>query len=164
MLTYEKLHEILSYDRETGIFTWKVKTAQRVHIGQRAGSTSSGDGYEMISINNKLYKSHRLAWLYEMGSFPDVEIDHINRIRTDNRFCNLRLASKKQNMENTTTRKDNKSGMTGVSWSKATKKWRAYVTHNRKQMHLGTFESKEDAINMANNKRKELYTHYESKA
>lgn len=164
MLTYEKLHEILFYDRDTGIFTWKVKTAQRVHVGQRAGTIKTSDGYESISIENKTYKSHRLAWLYETGSFPPSCIDHINRIKTDNRFINLRLADKKQNMENTPLRKDNLSGSRGVSYRKTTKKWRAYLNHNKKHFHLGDFDTPEEAAAISDAKRKELFTHYESKA
>ncbi len=99
-LTAEYLRSILHYDQETGIFTWKVRTARRVKAGDVAGC-SDGDGYRLIKVQSRLYKAHRLAWLYIHGSWPKDQIDHINRIRTDNRIANLREVSNKQNLQNT---------------------------------------------------------------
>ncbi|MDA6380520.1 HNH endonuclease signature motif containing protein [Escherichia coli] len=70
----------------------------------------------MIMINGKAYPAHRLAWLIVYGTMPDGFIDHINRVRTDNRISNLRLVTHSENMQNRKIQKNNKSGYRGVSW------------------------------------------------
>lgn len=90
--------------------------------------------------------AHRLAWLYVNGSFPKNEIDHINRIRSDNRIANLRPASNLENAQNRSRSSNNTSGRSDVTWNKKTKKWRARLTVGYKRMHLGYFESLDDAF------------------
>lgn len=97
MLSQEYLKSILHYDPETGILSWKVDR-RRVKIGQIAGYLCLG--YVAIGIDGKLYKGHRLAWLYMTGEWPKDEIDHINRTKHDNRWVNLREATKEQNCDN----------------------------------------------------------------
>ena len=95
MITQKHLKEILDYNTETGIWTWRVNQARRIKIGQRAGTIIS-DGHRHIGISGKFYKAHRLAWLYMTGEFPKDEIDHINGVPDDNRWCNLRTYICKQ--------------------------------------------------------------------
>ena len=144
-LTAEYLRSILDYDQETGIFTWKVSTSRRVKTGDVAGS-QNGDGYLRIRLHNRLFLAHRLAWLYHFGEWPEDQIDHINRNRSDNRIYNLREVTNKQNQQNAGKRSDNKSGHPGVSWYKPYSKWRAQIMHNQKQIHLGYFSILEEAI------------------
>ncbi len=141
-LTAEKLRELLNYDPDTGIFTWKVSTSNRVKVGDAAGSLDGG-GYQQISVQSRLYKAHRLAWLHMHGTWPKLDIDHINRNRSDNRITNLRDVSHKQNHQN---RSDNASGHPGVSWHKLTSRWQVKIMHNYKQIHLGCFSILEEAI------------------
>ena len=98
MLTAEKLRERLDYDPETGVFTWRVKPRQKSIIGH-AGHLSK-TGYVYISVQKKSYPAHRLAWLYTYGCWPHKEIDHINRVRSDNRIANLREATRAENCAN----------------------------------------------------------------
>ncbi len=144
-LTAECLRSVLHYDQETGIFTWKVSTSRRVKVGDVAGSQNGG-GYLQISVQSRLQLAHRLAWLYIHGSWPKDQIDHINRIRTDNRISNLREVSHKQNMQNRSKPSTNTSGHTGVRWNKQRSKWQAYIMHNRKHLHLGYFSILEEAV------------------
>ena len=144
-LTAEYLRSILNYDQETGIFTWKVSTSNRVKVGDVAGCPD-GKGYLLISVHSRLYKAHRLAWLYMNGTWPEDQIDHINRIRADNRILNLREVSHKQNNQNKSKRSDNTSGHPGVCWHKRISKWEARIKHNHKQIHLGYFSILEEAI------------------
>ena len=144
-LTAGYLRSILHYDPETGIFTRKVGSANQVKVGDAAGCPD-GHGYLQIRVQSRLYKSHRLAWLHFHGVWPKDQIDHINRIRTDNRIANLREVSHKQNGQNRSNRSDNKSGHPGVSWHKLTSKWRACIKHNQKLIHLGLFATIEEAI------------------
>ena len=143
-LTAEKLRELLHYDPATGIFTWKVRTANQVKAGDVAGSPSGG--YLQIMVLSRLYKAHRLAWLYTSGEWPKDQLDHVNRVRTDNRISNLREATNKQNQQNTGKRRDNTSGHPGVYWYKRISKWQAQITHNQKHIHLGSFTTVEEAI------------------
>ena len=144
-LTAEQLRSILHYSPETGIFTWKVRTSNGVKAGDVAGC-SSGGGYLRITVLSRLYQAHRLAWLYVYGEWPKGQIDHINRIRTDNRIANLREVSHKQNLQNAGKYSHNTSGHSGVVWNKRASKWLARIAHNQKQIHLGCFNTIEEAI------------------
>ena len=144
-LTAEYLRSVLHYDPETGIFTRKVRTSRRVKVGDIAGYPD-GHGYLQIRVQSRLYKAHRLAWLYTYGERPKGQIDHINRNRSDNRIANLRDVSHKQNQQNSGKRHDNKSGHTGIYWYKQSFKWRACIMHNYKLIHLGYYNTIEEAI------------------
>ena len=144
-LTAEYLRSILHYDPETGIFTWKVRTSNRVKVGDVAGSPDDL-GYLLISIQNRNYKAHRLAWLYVYGEWPKDQIDHINRDRADNRIENLREVTNKQNQQNTSKSSRNTSGHTGVRWHKQNSRWQARIMHNQKEIYLGCFTDIEDAV------------------
>lgn len=154
-LSQEDIQSILDYDADTGQFHWKVKFG-RYPPGERAGSKDLY-GYRHIMLKGKMHKEHRLAWLYVYGKFPDSFIDHINRVRDDNRICNLREATYTQNLLNTSLRLDNKSGYKGVSWHKGAKKWRATAKENNKQIHLGFFHDPYEAHIAVVAKNKELY-------
>ena len=144
-LTAEYLRSILNYDPETGIFTRKVRTANRVKVGDVAGCKNS-EGYLGIKICSRTHQAHRLAWMYVYGEWPTGQIDHINRIRTDNRIANLREVSHKQNNQNRSKPSNNTSGHPGVSWHKQRSKWLAHIKHNQKKIHLGCFNTIEEAI------------------
>jgi hypothetical protein len=153
-ITQARLKELLNYDPETGLFVWRV--TRRVKAGTIAGSKHPTQHYIAIKIDGVLYKAHRLAWLYEYGIWPPNEIDHINRVRTDNRLENIRLATKAENAQNRKTRTDNSSGMTGVSWHKRDKKWRVYIGKGK---YLGYFDALEDAIAARKEAEKLYFTH-----
>ena len=144
-LTAEYLRSVLHYDPATGIFTWKVRTAHNVKVGDVAGCPN-GDGYLQIKLQRRHYKAHRLAWLHVYGEWPKEQLDHTNRIRTDNRISNLREVTNKQNGQNRSKRSDNTSGHPGVVWHKRISKWRAQIKHNQKLIYLGLFENLEDAV------------------
>ena len=144
-LTAEELRSILDYNPDTGIFTRKVSTANSVKVGDVAGC-SNGGGYLNIMVCSRKYQAHRLAWLHTHGVWPKDQIDHINRIRTDNRIANLREVSHKQNQQNKSKRHDNTSGHPGVYWNKQNSKWQAKIAHNYKDIHLGYFATLEEAL------------------
>jgi hypothetical protein len=144
-ITQSRLKELLHYDQETGIFTWIAVTSTRIFVGDVAGSLDKSDGYVRISIDRKSYKAHRLAWLYVHDEFPPNEIDHINRVTSDNRICNLRSATRSENMHNTSIGINNTSGHVGVSWHKQSKKWMAHIRVNCKKIHLGRFDDINEA-------------------
>ena len=147
LITQMRLKELFNYCADTGIFTRKIAVGRhgRHKKGTLAG-TKSRSGYRVISINSRRYMAHKLAWLYVYGELPKNDIDHINRIKHDNRISNLRLASRSQNMQNVAKHKHNSSGQKGVSWMPSRNKWRAYINYNYKQLHIGTFDTFEDAV------------------
>lgn len=144
MLTQERLKELLNYDPETGVFVWNVAANGSIKLGQRAGCVGSA-GYRQIKIDKKIYLEHRLVWFYVHDCWPTNQLDHINRVKDDNRLCNLRAVSHQENMWNTTKQKINKSGYAGVSWKAKIGKWVAQIGLNGTRRHIGYFDTKEEA-------------------
>lgn len=143
-LTQTSLKSVLHYNKDTGIFTRIAKTSFCVQLGEIAGGFDI-KGYIRISVFNKRYKAHRLAFLYMTGRWPKDQVDHINHIKDDNRWVNLRECSQTQNKGNTPLRKNNKSGFKGVCWHKNGGKWQAAIRVNNKRFFLGLFDNKKDA-------------------
>lgn len=153
MITQERLKELLDYDPETGIFTWKKPYCSR-WIGKVVGYDST-QGYKRIALDGKYYLSHRLAWLYVYGMTPTI-IDHINCITDDNRIINLRECTHAQNQANQRLTKANTSGFKGVSFNKREGKWSARLMVNYKPMHMGFYSTKEEAYKVYCKTAKEL--------
>jgi len=143
-LTQTELKRLLTYNPLTGRFIWR-KISGNIKKDGSAGSKACY-GYMQIKINRKVYKMHRLVWLYMTGDWPKGEIDHVNQIKTDNRWANLRDIPSSENKKNKPIYKNNKSGVTGVIWSKGNNKWMAYVKTNKKRIYLGYFIDKFEAI------------------
>lgn len=143
MITQETLRQLFLYCPETGIFTNRIRRSNAT-AGEVAGTTDSS-GYLVIRIDYKLYRAHRLAHLYMTGSLPDY-VDHKNMVRSDNRWCNLRAATNSQNMMNVPAPRHNTSGVKGVTWHKAARKWSAQIQLNGEKIYLGIFQEKTDAI------------------
>lgn len=144
ILTQARLKEILNYDPETGVFTWKVRLGSRANAGNVAGHAHNG-GYRAIRLDGKAYLSHRLVFLYVSGEWPD-EVDHINHIRADNRLVNLRMSCRGENGKNYSISQRNKSGLTGVARYKITGKWYAQIRAGEERIYLGTYSSFFDAV------------------
>jgi hypothetical protein len=143
-LTVERLKEILIYDQDTGEFSWRTRRGSRAPQGGVAGAVSQSSdklSYVQIQIDGRLYKAHRLAWLYVHGVWPEEMVDHINGDGLNNTIANLRLANRSENMRNTGVRRDNIVGRKGVTWHRRLKKWRADITINGKQIYLGSFNT-----------------------
>lgn len=146
-LTQEILKNILRYDPETGVFFFLVRRG-RLNPGDRAGSLNKESGYVEITLrpyNPHHQKAHRLAWLYMTGEWPEREIDHKNLIRHDNRWVNLRPATRIQQCANSPMRKTNSSGFKGVSFDSWTQRWVARIKVENKHLNLGRFDSKDAA-------------------
>jgi len=141
-LTQDQLKERLIYNRETGVFTRAKAVGHNGNWkeGLEVGYVSSSDGYIYISIQPYgKFSAHRLAWLYVTGEMPNDEIDHINHIKTDNRFKNLRSVSHKDNGRNTSKPSNNTSGVVGFSWRKDRGKWQCHIKVNGKKLSLGCY-------------------------
>lgn len=156
MVTQERLKELLDYDPGTGIFTWRVSCGT-AKAGSVAG-TVRPDGYVAIQIDRKPYLAHRLAWLYVHGEFPTDQIDHVNRVRTDNRIENLRLATNAENAQNMSKYRTNTSNVVGVCWNKRGGNWVAFIWLNGKKIHLGLFDTIEEAAAARTAAKAKLHT------
>jgi hypothetical protein len=143
-LAAEYLREILSYDPDTGVFRWKVSETNRVSVGGVAGS-QNGDGYTRIMIGKKKYRAHRLAWLHVYGEWPAKYVDHVDGDRSNNKITNLREATNAQNMRNCGAYATNTSGFKGVTFHKHRRRWHARINIPSKQIHLGYFDTPEEA-------------------
>lgn len=136
MISIERLREVLHYDPDTGIFTWKVCNLSAL-IGRRAGAPS-GHGYRKIKIDGRRYYEHHLAWLYMTGEWL-VGIDHRDLDGSNNRCGNLRPATQSQNNANVSRRKHNTTGFKGVTFNKVTGKYRAQMTRGGRCHYLGEY-------------------------
>ncbi len=143
MITQERLKDVLNYDSESGIFTWKKKTNRNILIGSVAGAGHSG-GYITISIDGKRYYAHRLAWLYVYGTWPDSQIDHVDNNKINNKISNLRDVCAGLNSQNKIRcQRNNSTGMLGVARCSNSNKFAAYICTNGSKKYLGIFETKE---------------------
>lgn len=144
MLTADRLRQLLDYDPDTGVFRWRVGKAN-VAAGSRAGCARP-DGYRGIRIDGRRHHEHRLAFLHVTGAMPPEDVDHINGDPGDNRWINLRPASRSQNLANSRLRRDNKSGIRGVSWHAVAQKWLASISVSGRSKYLGVHDTKEAAL------------------
>lgn len=145
-LTAERLRELFLYDPETGIFTWRVRTAgSRREAGERAGHEFRESGYRCITVKRRRYREHRAAWLYMTGRWPSDRIDHINGNTRDNRFCNLREVTDAGNNHNRhRAQSNNRFGLHGV-YVHPKGKFLAHIRVNKKKIHLGSFDTPGEA-------------------
>lgn len=150
----------LNYNPETGILTWRRSPGPRSPEDSVAGSLN-GDGYLTIQFSNKSYQAHRIAWYLHYKTDPgELEIDHDNGIKTDNRISNLRPATHQQNSFNSTKSSTNTSGIKGISWDSKSASWRARVMINSKSVHVGRFHTIEQAQKAIEFKRLELHKEF----
>lgn len=144
MLSHARVLELLEYRPDEGVFRWRVNRRPRVKAGDVAGC-DNGNGYVVITIDRHRCYAHRLAWFYVHGEWPVEEIDHISGNPSDNRLCNLRLATSGQNKANSGLPRHNTSGFKGVSYDKRDRRWYAYISLSNRKKHLGVFDTPEEA-------------------
>lgn len=148
-LTAYRLRELLHYDKESGEFV-RIKRSKDVgrgggSVGKVAGGIDD-QGYVRIMVDSVRHKAHRLAVLYMTGSMPADEVDHINGNRSDNRWVNLREATKAENMQNVRrAHANNSTGVLGVSFENDRRKWKAHICVNGRKRTIGRFTTQEAA-------------------
>jgi hypothetical protein len=140
-LSQERLRELFDYNPETGDF---IRRSGRsgVKAGAKVGYLHPF-GYWYIRVDGKKYRAHRLAWLYITGAWPSGDIDHRNGIRSDNRFCNLREATREENAWNSKPKR--RDGLRGSYLPKRYKRWAAQIMKNGKSHRLGLFSTEMEA-------------------
>ena len=141
-MSIDVMKQLLSYNSDTGEFTWTDKAAKKV--AGKPANAKDALGYVCLKINGKMYKAHRIAWAFIHGAWPELHIDHINGKPSDNRISNLRQVDRHANMQNLLRpRSDNKCGLLGVSPNG--KNWRAEIRVDGKKLNLGTYKTPEEA-------------------
>jgi len=146
-LTQDYVKSLFDYNKDNGYLYWKTPKVSWVTVGDRAGSYHKGTRYRRLKINNNSYLEHRIIWLYVYGYYPEYDIDHINRIRDDNRLSNLREVSRSCNIKNSIIRIDNKSGITGIHYNKIKKTFKVQIVdNNNKRLNLGRYKNFNDAV------------------
>lgn len=153
----EEVRRLLRYDPDSGKLFWLIrprdlcpndaawKTFNKTFAGKEAFKSRDGQGYLNGSIYDRKFFAHRVIWLLQTGAWPTGDIDHINGDRADNRWVNLRDVPHAVNGRNCFAWSSNTSGVTGVSWSKARRKWVASIRVDGLTRHLGHFETLEEA-------------------
>lgn len=160
MITQERLKQILHYNPDSGSWIW-IQSIGTISVGDQAGCIRP-DGYLAIRIDGVQYLSSRLAFLYMNGHFPKMFIDHKNRVRNDDRWCNLRECNNSQNQMNKGLQRNNKSGIPGVYFYKQKNKWVANIRKDGKTIYLGIFDYKCDAIDCRKKAETQLFGEYAS--
>lgn len=149
MITQEILKQYVTYHPDTGWFTSKGAKYCNRKAGSRVGSLHATKGYRYISVKGKTYREQRVAFLYMTGEWPKHQVDHINNVKDDNRWENLRDVTPALNSQNRGMWKTNTSGHTGVCWNKAMQKWQVNCRANGKGYYGGCFKDKEEAVETA---------------
>lgn len=149
--TYERVRQLFDYDPETGV----VIRICDVHSGKnkvqcKAGTVvnhiNKSTGYMEVRVNGVIQKLHRVIWLWMEGYWPETDIDHINQIKSDNRWGNLRVVSRSCNRKNISNTKNNTSGVKGVGFYKKLNQWSATITNSKKRYNLGYYQDYLDAV------------------
>jgi hypothetical protein len=143
-LTQSRAKELFDYDPVTGALTWKARTSRRISVGDVAGHNTC-QGYIAVRVDRDLLLAHRVIWMYVHGRFPCGDLDHIDGNGRNNALHNLRECNRPENLQNTTLRKDNKLGVTGVYKALDTGKFKAEITAYGIKKRLGSFDSVDQA-------------------
>jgi hypothetical protein len=141
-LTQERLKEILHYDPDTGEWRWLIKPRDGMQIGDKAGW---GRNRRHIEFNGRQYRAARLAFFYMTGNWPSNDMDHKSRKSSDERWSNLRSATRLQNNQNAKLPITNTSGYKGVYFNKKLQMWVAQINNNKKHIYLGSFNTAKEA-------------------
>ena len=175
--TKELIRTSLRYDPETGELFWRYRhedtfsaTTKRSkshlaavwnakHAGKPAFATMGSHGYLRGKVGHHYDFAHRIAFFLQTNRFPKECIDHRNGDRLDNRWCNLREATRSQNQMN-------KKGYgsvpqyIGVSWDKEKKRYVSYISFNGKRTYIGRSKNPELLARKRDQKAKELFGDY----
>lgn len=159
-LTQARLKELLNYDPLTGVFSWLVPKHKCV-VGEPCGSPHC-KGYVQLRVEGYNYLAHRLAFLYMLGVFPKNGVDHIDGVRNNNAWANLRACNSSENQQNLGgPMSQNLTGFLGVDFIKKRGVYRARIKLNYRQYHIGYFPTAELAHAAYLKAKAKLHTHHE---
>jgi len=152
-LDYNRVRELFDYDEHTGLLQWKVRASNRISIGDYV-KPSKKPGYVHVGVDGENRLAHHVVWVWNYGSMPDGDVDHINRVRSDNRLANLRCSSRSENILN--SERTSVLGRPGVIRTPGGK-FAVGIHVNRIRTYVGTYPTLEQAAEAYENKHVELY-------
>lgn len=153
----EMVRATLRYEPDTGKLFWKHRPRDmfanlrafvvwnKRYADQEALAGIGARGYPKGDVFGRRYSAHRIIWLMQTGEWPNGQIDHINGVRSDNRWENLRVVSHAENGKNQRMSKRNKSGVVGVRWRPELRRWVATIMVSGSLKQIGTFSTIEEA-------------------
>lgn len=154
----QRLQESLNYDPLSGLLSWRndrpethfyrsndYKKYLKKQAGKELKANTNSSGYPFFRFQYSVLTAHRAIFAIVQGTFPIGQIDHINGVRTDNRWCNLREVPLVLNSRNKKMQDNNTSGYAGVSYHKHKKSWTSRVCVDGAEKHLGGFSTAEEA-------------------
>lgn len=145
VFTAAEFKERINYNPDTGVFTKAARPGKKLRgVGEKIGFLANG--YWYLSFKYNKYPGHHVAWLMHYGEWPDQNIDHIDGNPLNNAISNLRKAPQIDNCKNHKISRANKTGVTGVTWDSQTSQWRAVIAVNYKYLHIGRYDSFEQAV------------------
>jgi len=145
-MTKKLVKEVFSYDVASGILSWRYNKKHRESKAGDEVGCSDDKGYRVVHYEGKIYKVHRLIYLYVYGYMPEI-VDHKNRVKNDNTISNLREVTSSQNSCNRSLSSRNTSGVTGVSLNpRKSGEWVARISVDGKRKHLGYYDEFDDAV------------------
>jgi len=162
-LTCDQVRRLFFFEAELGLLVWNFRPVtdfddgekhsaahnaarwNTIHAGTIAGSPNIR-GYRKITINGLKYASHRLIWVILYGEWPSDELDHIHGPSNGDVLSNLREATHQENSKNRKLPRTNTSGVIGVYWNKAAKKWFSHIYAMGDRIYLGRFSEKSHAV------------------
>lgn len=159
VLTQKRLKTLFSYNSANGLFTRIKTTGNRGKVGKVLDTPCDSRGYLKIGIDGYSYYTHRLAWLYMTGEFPDNSIDHVDHNKENNKWLNLREATHKVNGQNRGLSSNNTSGIHGVCWRKDRSKWVVYIGDGKSRENLGNYSNLLDAVSIRKSRENSLGYH-----
>lgn len=143
-LTFERAHELLEYDEDTGHLYWR-ESRGRVRAGQRAGSVAARE-HRQVRVDGRFYLESRVAWLMMTGAWPTHEIDHKDCDPSNNAWSNLRAATRAQNCwKHKRKRGSGPGSRPGTFWSERYQRWAVMLFVNKKVHWLGYFDTEDEA-------------------
>lgn len=145
-MTQEQAKQLLRYEPGSGKLFWRKRACSTMRPDLLAGSIDTRYNYLRLNIKGKVYMAHRVIMVLMGHDLKETEyVDHINHNRLDNRYINLRIATRAQNNKNLSLRENNPLGVAGVYQHKASKRFIAYIHTDGKKLHLGCFKTLEEA-------------------
>lgn len=151
-LSLAEVQSLIDYDPATGEMIWRRReglvgkaAAWNTRYAGTAIRVIDNKGYICVQVYRKKYRGHRVVWLLHYGTWPSLDLDHINGIKHDNRISNLREATVAQNGYNVGLTSRNSSGVRGVFWHATARKWQAGIRAEGSDIYLGLFVHLSDA-------------------
>jgi hypothetical protein len=169
-ITQKQVTDLLHYDPDTGAFTWRLRSREYFKddrswkiwntrfAGRKAGAEKHNKtvSYLVIAIDGKTHYAHRLAWIYMVGSMPEKDVDHKDCNGLNNRWDNLRAATRSQNMANRRGRK-NPTGIKGVIFCKRDNIYKVQIGKEGRYHHIGSYKTPELAQTAYSNAATEFF-------